>query len=641
MGSGESGTDVALFCMPWLEPRQAPLGVSIVLSKLNSAMIGAELNHVNIEFYRWFTDKRGSRATEWAFGHAELGEIAAGILWRELLGDTSSPRGLFGALRRHSTSPEAFWSLVADLRSFTEQSISQRDWSNIRIAGFTLTIHQTMMSLLWASAIKQANPDIITVLGGSQCEDPMGIALLEAAENVDVVVRGESDGSITPLFSALLNGERLDQIPRVAWRQDGHIRQTSSSDPRIEDSSPPDYRTFAIQYESILNATGVPANYYLEGSRGCWWGERNQCKFCGIHTSAIQFRQKSTVQVIAEVEDLLRSQPVTRIAFADTIMAREHISDLLPQLEALGNEIDFEYLTDVKNSLDKSEIYALARSGCSVAQIGIESFSTRLLRLMDKGNNALQHIRAIKWFTEAGITPYYHILTHVVGETPSEYEESIYYANLIGHLPPPTGVFPIELNRYSPYFEQWEELGFDAPRPAADYELMFGSMPIDLERFAYRFQGVHPSTISKELDGARSNLTALIEGQWKQNYYQNSLYYRVAPGRVEIERSSPESRTRSSLTGPISRLFMLCDDISRPSELHAKLKDELSVSQIDMFLNRLVDDGLIVRQYEGESFLALAVRKLSLKPRIDYRKEYLEDPLDNTTTQSIRLATKY
>ena len=54
---------------------------------------------------------------------------------------------------------------------------------------------------------------------------------------------------------------------------------------------------------------------------------------------------------------------------------------------------------------------------------GIESLSTPILRLMDKGVTALQNIRLLKLCSEFGIQPLWNIMYGFPGEPPDEYEQ--------------------------------------------------------------------------------------------------------------------------------------------------------------------------------------------------------------------------
>src|SRR3977135_2135675 len=39
----------------------------------------------------------------------------------------------------------------------------------------------------------------------------------------------------------------------------------------------------------------------LESSRGCWWGEKHHCTFCGLNGSFMEFRSKSPDQFVDEL----------------------------------------------------------------------------------------------------------------------------------------------------------------------------------------------------------------------------------------------------------------------------------------------------------------------------------------------------
>lgn len=155
----------------------------------------------------------------------------------------------------------------------------------------------------------------------------MGLALFDAVPDIDIMVRGEADASLTPLFTALHESDihqpiDLSDIPNLAWRDRmGTAHSTRQMATSMSDAKFPDYGNFRAAYKIFRSITGVPANFYVEGSRGCWWGERRQCTFCGIHSNAIAFRQKSAGEVLKEVERILREQRTSRVVFADSIMS--------------------------------------------------------------------------------------------------------------------------------------------------------------------------------------------------------------------------------------------------------------------------------------------------------------------------------
>lgn len=58
---------------------------------------------------------------------------------------------------------------------------------------------------------------------------------------------------------------------------------------------------------------------------------------------------------------------------------------------------------------------------------------------------------------------------------------------LLTHLPPPLGLVPIALKRFSPYFDQPAEHGLSLVRPAAAYFHVFPLPPEALGELAFYF----------------------------------------------------------------------------------------------------------------------------------------------------------
>jgi magnesium-protoporphyrin IX monomethyl ester (oxidative) cyclase len=86
---------------------------------------------------------------------------------------------------------------------------------------------------------------------------------------------------------------------------------------------------------------------------------------------------------------------------------------------------------------------------------------------------------------------------------------------LLEHLAPPSGCSQIRIDRFSPYFERSEELGFTDVRPAWAYERVYRLPDEELRDLAYFFDG-HPRNAASfaHLDALR----ATIE-EWKTRSY--------------------------------------------------------------------------------------------------------------------------
>ena len=60
-------------------------------------------------------------------------------------------------------------------------------------------------------------------------------------------------------------------------------------------TGPPDYDDYyAVLAELGQTAQGLDRILLYEGSRGCWWGEKHHCTFCGLNAQSMKFRAKAT-----------------------------------------------------------------------------------------------------------------------------------------------------------------------------------------------------------------------------------------------------------------------------------------------------------------------------------------------------------
>ena len=121
----------------------------------------------------------------------------------------------------------------------------------------------------------------------------------------------------------------------------------------------------------------------------------------------------------------------------DNILDLRYFEPFLAELASRTFPPSFYYMT--KANLTKDQVRLLARAGVADITPGIESLSTPVLRLMDKGVSALQNVRLLKWCAEIGIVPNWALLYGFPGEEPAEYERMAELVPSLTHLKPPGG----------------------------------------------------------------------------------------------------------------------------------------------------------------------------------------------------------
>ena len=127
-------------------------------------------------------------------------------------------------------------------------------------------------------------------------------------------------------------------------------------------------------------------------------------------------------------------------------------------------------LLDVKNMVATEK----SKTGFKIIQPGIESLATSTLKLMKKGTTAFRNVCLLKFCAIYDIEPSWNLLIGFPGEGEDVYRKYLDDLPLLVHLPPPTDVYPVRFDRYSPYFMKSNEYGLDL-RPLDYYSLIYPS----------------------------------------------------------------------------------------------------------------------------------------------------------------------
>lgn len=479
-----------------------------------------------------------------------------------------------------------------------------------RIVGFSCIFQQNVGSLTLAKILKSRDPDIVIVFGGGNFHGPMGAALHRVFPFIDFVVRGEGEQVFPDLVDDVLNGRPVRTLEGLCYRVDGKAHTHPSavgSRVDIKDVPMPNYDEFFRQLEhSPVKAELMPDVAILfEGSRGCWWGEKSHCTFCGLNGDLMKFRSKTATQVVNEVMFLASRHRILDFVAVDDIIDLAHIRELLPALAEKGCDVTIFYET--KSNLTKDQIRALKNGGVAAIQPGVESLSTPILRAMRKGVTALQNIRLLKWCAEIGVSPSWNLLYGFPGEDPAEYQRMAAIVPLLVHLKPPQ-LLPVEFERFSPYFEKPEEFGLELDGAHPHYRFIYDVPAEELDQIAYRHaprrsEGPDPEAYTAEI--------AREIARWRSVHESatGSLIYRRGPGFLIVHDRRPGLEPADYQFDALeSRIFLACDSGAAPHQIRRRLAEDgenADESEIREFLESLDDAKLLYR--EGDVFLSLPI----------------------------------
>jgi ribosomal peptide maturation radical SAM protein 1 len=486
------------------------------------------------------------------------------------------------------------------------------------VVGFSITFFtQLPASLVLAQRLKAQRPGLKIMFGGAGCLDAQADGLMRSFPVIDAVAYTEADDVIAPLVRALRGEGALADVPGIVHRADGALARTPPPPLRRDlDALPlPDHDAYFRQ-QRTSDWRDVPPVLFFETSRGCWWGQKHLCTFCGLSERELAFRSKSPERVYEEVTHLYqRYDHFLYLHPTDDILDTRYFATLLPRLAAMprldGRPLRLFF--EVKSNMRPEHLYLLAQAGVGAVQPGIESFSDHVLQLMDKGATGLDQVQFVKWATQAGVQLVYNMLIRNPGETAADYREMAQLVPSLMHLPPPSAVLLTELERFSPYFRRAAAFGIQNIRPKDYYRLLFPVAGVDLESLAYRFDYDHPLKHDAELLAAQREFVARIDA-WCRDYRPWQLYYQDEREELTIVDARHGQRRTTCLRGPAAELFRYLDR-QRPFTLVRRRFHELDEAMLRAKLAEWHARGLIYSS-PGDHHLALVPRKFDAPPKI-------------------------
>jgi len=527
----------------------------------------------------------------------------------------------FGKMPLDDGLREAIQGAGAKVAELLDGCLAEVMAARPQVVGFTSMSGQHAASLALAARVKAALPSACVVFGGASCRGEMGAELLRSFPFVDAVAVGEGEEVLPELVRRRLEGRPLTGVPGLHTAAVSDERQASSGPgeaPALVDLDRvpwPDHADyFARHAASPLRGAFTP-RLPFETSRGCWWGERSRCSFCGQASEAMTYRVKKGEQALCELEALTRRHPSLPVFVTDEILSPSYFEDFFPHLQERIPGVQLVYL-QTRPTLTREQLRALVSSGVRRLEVGIESLSTPVLTLMRKGTTGLRCVQLLKWARESDLDVVWNFLWGLPGERPEEYERMAALIPLLTHLQPPNTVGAFRLDRFSPLFEDPESHGVTDIRPCPAYGYAYDLPPDSLARLAYHFRFSYrsPQRVSRYTAALAARVV-----EWKACYPHAALNYVDDGVKLTLIDRRPgfDPDELTVLDAEHRMLYLACDGVQTDRALatllaRAKQPDVVGGGEVEALLQPLVEQGLML--HEGSSYLALGL-PLSAEPR--------------------------
>ena len=607
---------VALVNMPFSFSKFPSIQLGTLSALLKTQGVPVDCHHLNVRFahkigvplYESICEKRALFG-EWIFSY---------LLFRDNPKRAEYPRlfkPVFEQAAKESGHPPSFFEDMASRTApqFLTWALTAIDWGQYKVVGFTSTFDQNVASLTMAKLIKDLYPDVTIVFGGANYDGEMGMEYFRAFPFIDHVVVGEGEEVFPRLVRYLLEG-KVGAVPSgVTYREGTAIAFTPNQQlfSDFANTGPPDYDDYYHLLAELGEAAqGLDRILLYEGSRGCWWGEKHHCTFCGLNAQSMKFRAKSPEQVAREMAHLSSRYDTARFRLVDNIIDLKYIEHLFGRFAA--DHCDLDVFIETKSNLQKAQIRTLAAGGVKCMQPGLESLSLNQLQAMDKGVTPMQNIICLKWSAYYHIAISWNILLGFPGETNEDYRRQIDLIPSLFHLHPPEATGKFWLQRFSPYYTKPHEYGIRITGPWAAYEYVYDARQVDVKKIAYDFEyELDHWNVEQQI---YQELVDLVQ-EWQRLAGSNDrpfLYYSKAMDYVTVyDGRNPTSPVRQRYNWPAAGIIEACNEAAKSADQIRSLlaggpeRDTTTDGDIDRALDTLTAARILYE--ERGKYFTLAV----------------------------------
>ncbi|MBH0197809.1 MAG: RiPP maturation radical SAM protein 1 [Nitrospira sp.] len=609
--SGEAR--VALVNMPFSYSKYPSIQLGTLSALLKSQGIPVDCHHLNVRFahligvplHELICEKRALFG-EWLFSFLLFRDNPKRTEYRRVF------KPVFEQIAEQSGRPIGYFEEMATriAPQFLTHMLTAVDWGRYALVGFTSTFDQNVASLTMAKLIKDLYPHVKIVFGGANYDSEMGLEYFRAFPFIDHVVVGEGEEVFPRLVRYVLD-EKPGTLPSgVTARQGSDILFTPNRAlfSEFSKAGPPDYDDYYhLLAELGQAAQGLDRILLYEASRGCWWGEKHHCTFCGLNAQSMAFRSKSSEQAAKEIAYLSQRYDTARFRLVDNIIDMKYVDELFGKFAS--DHCDLDVFIETKSNLRKSQIRTLAVGGVRCMQPGLESLSLNQLKAMDKGVTPMQNLVCLKWSAYYRVAVSWNMLLGFPGETNDDYLRQIDLIPSLLHLQPPESAGRFWLERFSPYFTRPRDYGLRITGPGMAYEYVYDTRQVDVKKIAYDFE--------YELDQwlvdphVYQDLIKAVE-HWKQMYQSSDrpfLFYSKAPRYVTVyDGRNPQAPTRQRYDGLAASVIEICNEAGKSVEqIHAAVAERMdgSESALVSILNDLASKRILYEERGKYFTLAL------------------------------------
>lgn len=294
--------------------------------------------------------------------------------------------------------------------------------SSFNIVGFFICASNVAFAFKMAKDIKENSPGTIIIFGGPHCSwidtNKINLGIDIEPGIIDIFVFGEGEDTLSEIIDAIEKKKSLKDIAGIMY-YNGRNYMSTRKRPPIDDLDSIPLAQFSIFPLHKYTSNQMP----ILLSRGCM----RRCNFCNDAFITKKYRFRSAISVFQEMRHRVEENGTTIFQFNDLI-----INGNLEELEKLCRLIIRSNLNitwfgqgAIRPDMSFNLLELMRKAGFISITYGVESFSDKVLELMNKPYTSEEAKKVLQLTKRAGIEVCINIIVGFPGENEDEFKKTL------------------------------------------------------------------------------------------------------------------------------------------------------------------------------------------------------------------------
>jgi hypothetical protein len=235
-------------------------------------------------------------------------------------------------------------------------------------------------------------------------------------------------------------------------------------------------------------------------------------------------------------------------------------------------------------------------------QIGIETFSPVINKVLNKGVPIIKYVELMKWCDELGIHLTYNLIVRSPWETQADVDEAVQNMQQLLYFAPPR-LCPFKVSYGSTIYQEPERFNIKRIYPSAELEWMPPELQESLgilisNHAGYEFDPAIPAEVDY------SQFERVVDDWREAREIGTTLRGRIGPGFLDLVVRAGDLYRTIRLEGSQAEIYLSCAVTARSMDVLTRTFPELKESHLLVTLERLIALGIMFR--ESGKYLSLA-----------------------------------